>query len=315
MDIVFSNTFTKDWTDIVKRYERILDEADRAATQIVAVLKLLYVVRERKTATLGQIVEELTELRTQLEPRLYDVKSTAVVLKGDVEAFYQRVQKVPDDRSADTTCSSKNYHADSKPHVYEFVFDSPPPPPPPPPETPTSTHRVHWICTKLLKILDFLLSRLCIRITRRKGVKDKTQDGSEATVDVQEAPNPSTDSATPLSSSKISDDTSNNRREPSYKDIAETETVILLESLKEVLAGIEKQTSKLDAFPQLAQRLQSTIDAYVTVINGFGKDEPQQTLREARPRSGELARNLNDWESVPAHEVSSFGSAFAISEQ
>ena len=54
---------------------------------------------------------------------------------------------------------------------------------------------------------------------------------------------------------EVSDDTSNNRREPSYKDIAETETVILLESLKEVLAGIEKQTSKLDAFPQLAQRV------------------------------------------------------------
>ena len=54
---------------------------------------------------------------------------------------------------------------------------------------------------------------------------------------------------------EVSDDTSNDRHEPSYKDIAETETLILLESLKEVLAGIEKQTSKLDAFPQLAQQV------------------------------------------------------------
>ncbi|KAH9887928.1 hypothetical protein C8Q73DRAFT_711291 [Cubamyces lactineus] len=306
LNIGSSGAFARDWMDITKRYERILDEADRAAVQIVAILKLLYMVRESKTATLGQIVEELTVLRTELEPQVYDVKSAAVALKSDVEAFYQRAEKVAPHRCCADTGSSENSRADAKSHVIPSVNS----------ETAGRSCRVGWLYKQLLRVLKLLLSRLR-RFTRRKNMEDKARDlKPEATMNRQEAQNLGTDAELPSSSSKlVLSDNFNSRRKPSDEHIAETESLIFLESLKEVLAGIDKQTSKLDAFPQLAEQLQNTIDAYVTVMKGFGKDGDRKTVREARPRSGELSRVQNDWATVSASDVSSFGSAFAIAEQ
>ena len=39
------------------------------------------------------------------------------------------------------------------------------------------------------------------------------------------------------------------------QQLQETESLVLVESLKEILAGLDKQTQKLDAFPQLAAQV------------------------------------------------------------
>ncbi|KAI0330784.1 hypothetical protein GY45DRAFT_1323351 [Cubamyces sp. BRFM 1775] len=300
------DTFGAKWTDISQRYERMLDEADRAASQIVAIFKVLYVVRESKTATPSQIVEELTAMRTKLEPEVYDVKSTAVLLKGDIEAFYRRVEKALHGCN-DATRDSTNMAADAGAPVHsnDRAGSKPQTTPSSNPEVMESTHPIGCLCRKLFSILESLLSRLCIRSHRRKDKKDKARDlESGAPVTNQGPPKLGTDSAIPHPPHKPLSDASENGRETSSGNDTETESLILLESLKEVLAGIDKQTSKLDAFPQLAQQLQSTIDAYVTVLKGFGKGGNRKTLKDARPHGDELISISNSWAAVSASEVS-----------
>ncbi|KAH9887919.1 hypothetical protein C8Q73DRAFT_711207 [Cubamyces lactineus] len=278
--------FETDWLGIIKRYEQMLDQADRAASQFAAVLEVLYLIRDKRSATPGDIIQELVALRSKLEPRAYNLKFECTALRSDVDKFYLAMKRVTQGSSTSARGDTDKTYVN--PHIPE---EGPKPTATSSASTKTSSHRttarrhVSRLCTILSKILGFPLPLLCtVRRKEEYSVPQETAKSRTSTTSAhQDLPPEDTDppwleSSDDESSMQTADDASRIRCESPQEDptldpqLQEADSLILLESLKEILAGLDKQIQKLDAFPQLAEQLQNDIETYVTALTYLGKD-------------------------------------------
>ncbi|KAI0324391.1 hypothetical protein GY45DRAFT_1439106 [Cubamyces sp. BRFM 1775] len=321
MTIRNQEDFVYEWMGIVKRYEQMLDQADRAASQVAAVLEVLYLIREKRSATPGDIIQELDALHPKLEPRAYELKPVCAALRNDVEEFYLRIRgAIHGNSTAAREDTDKTY---VNPDVRREGLK--------PTNTPSAStksssrrtaarHHVSRLCTILARILGFPLPLLCA--VRMSEESEEEYYGPRATAwsaTTGHQDLPPVDKDPP--GAYMPNDASRMRCESpqevpaSHEQLQETESLILLESLKEILGGLDKQTHKLDAFPQLAEHLQNDIEAYVTALTHLGKNGHTRTLTETQHHVDVLSDFSDELATVSESEVLDLECAFAIIEQ
>ncbi|KAJ8463337.1 hypothetical protein ONZ51_g10323 [Trametes cubensis] len=305
-----------EWLNIVRRYEQMLDQADRAASRVAAVLEVLHMVREKKSATPGDMIQELTAMRSKLEPRAYNLKPECAAIRDNVERFYNAIKY----KVQGSSSTSARGDTDAT-----YVNPDIPPqglkPSTAIPASPKSSSRRTTSRRHAGRSQEFYASQ-------------ETEDSETSTTATTASVHhelPPVDTDPPWAyfevppddepRMQVPDDAPGLRCESPQEDpvwnqqLQETESLVLVESLKEILAGLDKQTQKLDAFPQLAAQLQDDIDTYVTALTHLGKDGNYRTLTEAHPHVRPLSDFSDGVVDVSESEVLDLECAFAIVQE
>ncbi|KAH9887917.1 hypothetical protein C8Q73DRAFT_193220 [Cubamyces lactineus] len=267
------STFEDGWATSADRYKNLLDDADLAASQLMAVIKVYLVLQSSKNeAQEADMITELGNLQQTLTSQTYDLRRRCEKIREDVQASYHRLSETVemcgmtlahpangrDGSSTDSEIGAGASDSTNKP----------------------SSRPAASLSFYFWKLVSAIWALMSPESNRGKGPCEGTHEGKD---DTREGQGRRQDSTKPA---KRSTDTNARQDTQSSQLTLASSTSAILAAIKEVITGLETQAPLFDAFPELAQHLRNEVDAYLRAFEA-AKAYPasrKKALEEAQAR-------------------------------
>ncbi|KAJ8463339.1 hypothetical protein ONZ51_g10321 [Trametes cubensis] len=306
LTIPHRSTFEAEWATYADRYKNLLDDADLAASQLMAVIKgelqglahasraltmsavYLVIQSSKNEAPEADMITELGNLQQAsptadtilptthtvytlppsqtLSGRTYDLRRQCEKIAEDVQASYDRLSKIVETSSVALAHPATGKSGNSTGRNVEPSANDSTNKPSPRPAGSISSY--FW------KLFSALLSLILPennygKETSGDARRDQGQRQDNTKLAKQPARTPST------------------RQDTQSSQISQTSaTSAALDTITEVITGLERQAPLFNAFPELAQHLRNEVDAYLRAFEA-AKAYPasrKKALEEAQAR-------------------------------
>ncbi|KAJ8454889.1 hypothetical protein ONZ51_g12767 [Trametes cubensis] len=289
LTILHRSTFEAEWATYADRYKNLLDDADLAASQLMAVIKVYLVLQSSKNeAPEADMITELGNLQQAsptadtilptthtihtlppsqtLSGRTYDLRRQCEKIAEDVQASYDRLSKIVETSSVALAHPATGKSGNSTGRNVEPSANDSTNKPSPRPAGSISSY--FW------KLFSALLSLVLSGDSYGKETSgDARRDQGQRQDSTKSAQQPTRTPST--------------RQGTQSSQLSQTSaTSAALDTITEVITGLERQAPLFNAFPELAQHLRNEVDAYLRAFEA-AKAYPasrKKALEEAQAR-------------------------------
>ncbi|KAI0659986.1 hypothetical protein C8Q70DRAFT_108049 [Cubamyces menziesii] len=226
-----------------QQYKNLLDDADVAASQLMAVIRVYLVLQSSKSeAQEADMVTELGNLRKSLTERTYDLSSRCKDLRGDIQASYERLSQAVETNGITATDPSNNMESSGETQARR-------------------SDKVSGTPARKPSILGRLMSAFLCRVLRKPRKSERqTAKLSRGLTNPERTPKDASQTGDEM---RIAPSTSDQRRPPARQDSQADAIPTTLEAIRESILGLETQAPLFDAFSELARHLRNELDAYL----------------------------------------------------
>ncbi|KAH9887927.1 hypothetical protein C8Q73DRAFT_194116 [Cubamyces lactineus] len=243
LDVAGRDTFEGDWVAFVDRYKNLLDDADLVASQLMAIIKVYLVLQSSKSeAQEADMITELGNLRQSLTERTYDLSSRCKDVRGDVQAFCERLSQTA--KTKRITAVDPATNTESNPSAKGGETQS------------RRSDNASGPPGHMPSILERLMSAFFCRVFSRPRKSDKQR--SKSSRKLAGSGGVAKDSSQTDGEARIDE-----RRPPTRQDSQADAIPATLQAIREVVSGLETQAPLFEAFPELARHLRNELDAYL----------------------------------------------------